>query len=90
MLDPAEQALFRQLSVLPDALTLEAAEARGERIASVLDEISSLVDKNLLRRLDSDSDHPFGMLAISREYDVERLDECGNGGAVRQATRPTT
>ena len=97
LLDPADQALFRRLSVFPDAFTLETAEAvtaviqgmkvtsHGEAI-SVLDGVSSLVDKSLLRRLDVEADQPrFSMLAIIREYGSEQLEERGEGTEARRA-----
>ncbi len=97
LLDPADQALFRRLSVFPDAFTLDEAEAVTASIegisaehmvgdTSVLDGVSSLVDKNLIRRLDSTRDHPrFGMLTSIREYGLEKLHECEESAAALRA-----
>src|SRR5258708_33241663 len=52
LLDAYEQRLFRRLSVFVDGCTLEAAEsvsaALGDVTPSVLDGVTSLIDKNLL------------------------------------------
>jgi hypothetical protein len=85
--------LFRQLAVFSDGFTLAAAEWVAERQLSpvsstlvVLDLITSLVDKSLLRRLDGDGDEArFGMLATIQEYALEKLATAGEGAAARQA-----
>ena len=49
---------------------------------SVLDLITSLVDKSLLRRLDGDGGEArFGMLATIQEYGLERLVAAGEDAA---------
>ena len=89
LLTADEQTLFRRLSVFAGGCTLEAAEAVtgsvGEGCSphlpsspSVLDLVSSLVDKSLLRQLDrpSGGGYPeprFGMLETIRAYGLERL-----------------
>jgi non-specific serine/threonine protein kinase len=91
LLDPAEQALFRRLSVFAGGFTLDAAEAiAGQGHAAprlpVLDLIASLVDKSLLRRLDAGEGEPrFGMLATIREYGLERLAAGAEAEAARAA-----
>lgn len=51
-----------------------------------LDRIASLVDKSLLRRLDTGEGEPrFGMLATIREFGLERLAAEGEEAAARQA-----
>jgi predicted ATPase/DNA-binding XRE family transcriptional regulator len=97
LLAPAEQALFRRLSVFSGGFTLEAVEAVIERmrqevheasspVASVLDGVASLADKSLLQRLDADGSEPrFGMLVTIQEYAQERLVAAGEGDATRQA-----
>ena len=52
---------------------------------SVLDPITSLVDKSLLRRLDGDGDEArFGMLATIQEYGLEKLAAAGEDAAARR------
>jgi predicted ATPase len=82
LLAPEEQALFRRLGVFRGGCTLEAAEAvaaaAGDLGLDVLEGISSLVDKSLLRRVDDAGDEPrFGMLETIREFGGERLTESG-------------
>ena len=87
LLEPAEQALFRRLSVFAGGFTLEAAEAiAGDGATSILDLVTSLIDKSLLRRLDSGEGEPrFGMLATIREYGLERLAACAEVENTRAA-----
>jgi non-specific serine/threonine protein kinase len=87
LLDPAEQALFRRLSVFAGGFTLEAAEAiAGDGNASTLDLVASLVDKSLLRRLDAGEGEPrFGMLATIREYGLGQLVAGAEAEAARAA-----
>jgi predicted ATPase len=57
LLTSEEQKLFRRLAVFVGGFTLEAApvvgNAQGDLAIDVLDGVASLVDKNLLRQLDS-------------------------------------
>ncbi|MDQ2654761.1 MAG: tetratricopeptide repeat protein [Chloroflexota bacterium] len=75
LLDPAEQALFRRLSVFAGGFTLETAESiAGDGATSTLDLVASLIDKSLLRRLDTrEAESRFGMLATIREFGLQRL-----------------
>src|SRR5262249_11097753 len=78
LLDEAERALFRRLSVFVGGFNLEAVEGicsgGREHAAPVLDQIASLVDKSLLRQIeDVTDDRRFGMLETIREYARERL-----------------
>ena len=96
LLNPEEQALFRRLAVFASGFTLEAAEwvadeggaSPGGRddLPSILDLISSLVDKSLLRRLEADGDEArFGMLTTIQEFGLEKLAAAGEGTTARQA-----
>src|SRR3712207_5341687 len=84
---------LRHLAVFPGGFTLAAAEhvgrslspMQGEGGRSVLDLITSLVDKSLLRRLDGNRDEArFGMLATIQEYGLEKLAAAGEGATARQ------
>ncbi|HET6781293.1 MAG TPA: tetratricopeptide repeat protein, partial [bacterium] len=69
------QRLFRRLAVFRGGFTLESAEAIGDNSElDVLDGLSSLIDKSLLRRISTpDGTTRFLMLETVREYGVERL-----------------
>jgi len=96
-----EQRLFRCLAVFVGGFTLEAAEAiagLGDGASpdsvlspqlSVLDGVSSLVEKSLLRRTGGsggkEADSPrFAMLETVREYALRQLEASGEDGAMRQ------
>ena len=90
LLNEAERKLFRRLSVFVGGCTLEAAEAvcnTGRDLGIDLFEgLSSLVDKNLVQRLDRAIAEPrFEMLETIREYAQERLGESGELAAARRA-----
>jgi predicted ATPase/predicted Ser/Thr protein kinase len=78
LLAPAEQKLFRRLSVFSGGFTLDGAEAVCDTCedlgVAVLDGVTSLVDNSLLVPRGSEVDRPrFGMLETFREYGRERL-----------------
>jgi len=82
LLAPEEQRLFRRLAVFRGGFALESAEAIGDDDQTdVLDVLSSLVDKSLLRRIGAPGGATrFLVLETIREYGVERLaaeDELG-------------
>jgi predicted ATPase len=92
LLGEEEKRLLRRLSVFVGGCTIEAAEAvcnpTGD-VEDVLDTISSLLDKSLLKRQDEASQYPsgelrFGMLETIREYALERLEESGEAQEIRQ------
>ncbi len=68
LLEPDEQALFRNLAVFRGSFSLEAAEAVCD---ADLDDLESLVVKSLVRRWESGR---LGMLDTIREYAAELLD----------------
>ncbi|HKQ88057.1 MAG TPA: tetratricopeptide repeat protein [Candidatus Acidoferrales bacterium] len=89
-LNEAEKSLFRRLAVFAGGCTLEAAEAvcnTGLDLGVDLFEgISSLVDKNLVQRMDrAEMETRFSMLETIREYALERLAESGEQQNVRRA-----
>jgi non-specific serine/threonine protein kinase len=78
LLTPAEQQLFRSLSVFVGGFTLEAAESvvtlSTEADLDVLEGIASLIDKSLLRRLQSSASEPrYALLETVREFGLARL-----------------
>jgi predicted ATPase/class 3 adenylate cyclase len=98
LLDAAEQAIFARLGVFVGGCSLAAAEAvagdAGEtntevavfiQRGAVLDGLSSLVDKSLLRQIEGVDDEPrFVMLETIREFALERLAASGEEDAIRQ------
>ncbi|MGI8855271.1 MAG: ATP-binding protein, partial [Thermomicrobiales bacterium] len=81
-LDADEQALFARMAVFAGGGTLTAIEticnADGALAMEIIDGLSSLADKSLLRRVDVGEGEPrFAMLGTIREYALERLDERG-------------
>ena len=86
LLTPEEQALFTSLAVFVGGFTLDGAEAvAGDLQLDVVDGVESLLSNNLLRTERMAGGEPrFGMLETIREYALERLDERGDGQAVRR------
>jgi non-specific serine/threonine protein kinase len=85
LLEDSDQHLFATLSVFRGGFSLEHAErlvgestgGRKSAVDSVLDGISSLIDKAFVRRdaASSDEEPRFGMLETIREYGLECLTE---------------
>ncbi|MGE0539538.1 MAG: LuxR C-terminal-related transcriptional regulator [Dehalococcoidia bacterium] len=78
LLEPAGQALFRQLAVFAGGADLEAIEAivdphAGQSI-DLIESLASLVDQSLLLQEETDEGEPrFWMLETIREYGLEQL-----------------
>src|SRR5918994_898267 len=90
LLEEGEKALFRRFSVFSGGATLEATErvcdALRDLSMDALDGVSSLLDKSLLRQEEgAEGESRFVMLETIREYAQERLQESGEGEAVRRA-----
>jgi predicted ATPase/DNA-binding winged helix-turn-helix (wHTH) protein len=90
LLNEAEAKLFRRFSVFVGGCTLEAAEAvcntSRELGIDLFEGLSSLVDKNLIQRVDRAQAEPrFSMLETIREYALERLTDSGEQSATRRA-----
>ncbi len=87
---PAEQRLWSQLSVFAGSCELDAAEGvcdidpGPER---VLDVLSSLVDKSVLVREETDGAVRFRMLQTLRVYGREKLRESGRAAELRRRHR---
>jgi predicted ATPase/serine/threonine protein kinase len=78
LLSPAEQKLFRRLSVFVGGCTLEGVEAvcdtKGDLDLDLLDGMASMVDKSLLQRVEqANGESRFVMLETIREYALEKL-----------------
>ncbi len=90
LLNPAEQTLFRRLSVFTGGCTLEGVEAvcdtKGDLGLDVLDGMASMVDKSLAQHVEQlPSETRFVMLSTIREYALERLAESADESATRRA-----
>jgi predicted ATPase/DNA-binding CsgD family transcriptional regulator len=91
LLSPAQQRLFRQLTVFVGGCTLDAIEkVCGLSALSSLDEVASLVDHSLLYRLEESEGHDYGeprfyMLEMIREYGLEQLNACGEEAAIKDS-----
>jgi len=81
LLTEAEKTLFARLAVFVDGCTLEAIEAvcgEADEDDDLLDVLRSLIDKNLLRQQEQESEEPrFEMLSTIREYALELLIKVG-------------
>lgn len=100
LLNPADQWLFRQLSVFAGGFTLEGAEAvaggQDDKTSlspcppvplspSVFDGLASLVDKSLVRQVEQSEAEPrFRMLETIRAFGLEQLDANGETDVARR------
>jgi len=74
LLDSDEQRLFRSLSVFAGGCTFEAAE---EVCRADPDTLQSLLEKSLVRRIDSELGSRYWMLETVRDYAAEQLAASG-------------
>ena len=89
LLDEGEEALFARLAVFSGGCTLGAIEAicdaDGGLPVDLLDGVSSLVDKSLLRQEEGVGGEPrFVMLETVHEYAREQLEESGEAEDLRR------
>jgi predicted ATPase/class 3 adenylate cyclase len=86
LLEPADRQLFACLSVFPGGASLDAIqEVCGPMVdGDVLDGVSSLVDKSLVRQRIVDPEPRFTQLQTIREYALERAAESGVLAELRQ------
>jgi predicted ATPase/DNA-binding CsgD family transcriptional regulator len=88
LLTPSEQQLFRSLAVFAGGCTLEAVEAIATQAdtgaSSVLDEVSVLLENNLVRQVEqADGESRLLLLETIREYGLECLADTGELEAAR-------
>ncbi len=81
LLHETEQQLFCQISIFVGGCTLDAIEAvagQDPSSISIVDQVSSLLDKSLLKEVDAVSGEPrFVMLDLLREFGLEKLEASG-------------
>ena len=82
LLSPAEQKLFRRLSVFVGGCNLEGVEAvcytKSDLEVDLLDVMASFVDKSLLQQFEqANGESRFSMLETIREYALEKLEASG-------------
>jgi predicted ATPase len=90
LLNPAEQKLFRRLSVFVGGCDLEGVEAvcdtKGDLDLDLLDGMASMVDKSLVQQVDRrGGESRFVMLETIREYALEKLTASGEEKLSSQA-----
>ena len=90
LLNEPERKLFRRIAVFVGGCTVESAEAVCNASLDlgmdVFEGLSSLVDQNLIQRIDrAEGDARFAMLETIREYALERLAESHEEPATRRA-----
>jgi predicted ATPase len=90
LLNPAEQKLFRRLSVFVGGCNLEGAEAvcatQSDLDLDLLEGIASMVDKSLiLQAPPANAEARFVMLETIREYALEQLELSGEGPPTKRA-----
>lgn len=88
LLGDEERKLFRRMSAFTGGCTLEAIEAvcnvEGD-VRDVLDAVSSLADKSLLKQQEgAEAEARFWMLETIREYALERLEDSDEARAIQR------
>jgi tetratricopeptide (TPR) repeat protein len=89
MLDKGESVLFARLAVFSGGTTLEAIEAvcdaEGDLPMDLLEGVSSLLDKSLLRQEEGLEGEPrFEMLETIHEFALEKIEQSGDAEAIKR------
>lgn len=88
LLNEDEQMWFRWLSIFVGGCTLDAVNAvvgHNPAQVSALDQIESLLDRNLLREVEAANGEPrFMMLETLREFGLEQLEMSGEQDAIHR------
>lgn len=86
LLTPAEQTLFRRLSVFSGGWTIEAAEAvcGDEGSGMELDLLAHLVDKSLVIMEEHGGETRYHLLETIRQYARVKLSESGEAASIHQ------
>ncbi len=92
LLNPAEQKLFRRLSVFVGGCNLESVEAvcdaKADLELDLLDGMASIVDKSLAQQVEqANGESRFVMLETIREYALEKLRASGEEPLQARARR---
>jgi len=90
LLSPAEQKLFRRLSVFVGGCNLEGVEAvcdtKRDLDLDLLDGMASMVDKSLMQHVEqAKGESRFVMLETIREYALEKLEASGEEALTKRA-----
>ncbi|WP_353807821.1 DUF4062 domain-containing protein [Agromyces sp. SYSU T00194] len=88
LLPPEQRALLYDLGVFATRFTLDAVEAIGagrEWDGRALDAMAALVDGTLVKEVEIGGRSAYSLLAIVREYALDRLREQGDTRAMRAA-----
>ncbi len=87
LLEEEERRIFRQLSIFSRSFTLGAVEqVCREGADSLVDLVGALVDKSLVERQSVVAGDPrFGLLETTRQFARQRLEEEGEGVALRES-----
>jgi predicted ATPase len=90
LLNPAEQKLFRRLSVFVGGCNLDGVEAvcdtKADLDLDLLDGMTSMVDKSLARQVEqATGESRFVMLETIREYALEKLKASGEEASTKRA-----
>ena len=85
LLDEAERALLRQLSVFAGTFTVDDAHAvTGLGLPFLVHSLRALVDASWLQVRDDGYQHCFSLLDTIREFAADRLGQLGDGAALRE------
>ncbi len=91
LLSDQERTVLRRLSVFAGGWTLDATEAvcagEGVEVATILDLLTSLVDKSLVLAETQRGEARYRLLETVRQYGWDRLVESGKADAVRTTHR---